>query len=156
MMSVRRKCILRGLIGAPCGIALGQLITLAISFIGGDGRYYSCVPELAAQMGGETCAVALQSALCALLGFASAAASVCFEMERWSIARATGTHFLIMSLSMLPIAYFTRWMEHTPLGVATYFGVFLGMYALIWAVMYISVGVKVRRINARLNARPDR
>ncbi len=148
-MDMKKTVLLRALLGFPLGIALGQLITLCISACYG-GEYYPCVPTLVAQLGSELAAVALQTLLCGVLGAACAAASCAFQMEHWSISKATAVHFLVLSLSMLPIAYFSHWMEHTFAGVLAYFGVFLAIYAMIWLLLYRSVHTKVQKINKAL------
>ena len=125
-MDMKKTVLLRALLGFPLGIALGQLITLCISACYG-GEYYPGV-----------------------LGAACAAASCAFQMEHWSISKATAVHFLVLSLSMLPIAYFSHWMEHTFAGVLAYFGVFLAIYAMIWLLLYRSVHTKVQKINKAL------
>ena len=45
---MKKKVIIRCLIGAPIGLALSTIITIAISLTLGDGHYYAVVPELIA------------------------------------------------------------------------------------------------------------
>ena len=45
---MKKKVIVRCLIGAPIGLALSTMITIAISLTVGDGRFYAVVPELIA------------------------------------------------------------------------------------------------------------
>jgi hypothetical protein len=74
-------------------------------------------------------------------------------MERWSVTRMTVTHFLILSLSMLPIAWFSHWMEHSAAGFSLYFAIFVGMYAVIWLAMYLPLKRSVARVARRM--KPD-
>lgn len=37
----------------------------------------------------------------------------------------TGIYFLIISIIMMPVAYFTYWMEHSIKRFLSYFGVFI-------------------------------
>lgn len=48
---------IRCLIGAPIGLALSTIITIAISLTVGDGRFYAVVSELIADCGTEINAV---------------------------------------------------------------------------------------------------
>ena len=110
---MKKKVFLRGLIGFPVGISIGYIITILISLIWGKGYYSPCVPELAVIMGSEIKAVMLQAFLCGLLGIGFGSASVIWEIEEWGLVKQTGIYFLIISLVMLPVAYFTYWMEHS-------------------------------------------
>lgn len=118
------KAFKRGVLGFPLGIAMGYVITIAISFVLGKGEFFPCVPSLAETMGGELNAVVLQTVLCGLLGAGFGASSVIWEMENWSIAKQSGLYFFITASFMLPIAYFSNWMEHSFLGFLYYFGIY--------------------------------
>ncbi|MEG0693772.1 MAG: DUF3021 domain-containing protein, partial [Oscillospiraceae bacterium] len=113
---MKKKVFLRGLFGFPLGISIGYIITIFISLAFAKGYYSPCVPVLAELMGNEINAVILQATLSGLLGSAFAASSVIWEIENWSIAKQTGIYFLVISLVMMPIAYFTNWMKHSVLG----------------------------------------
>ncbi len=148
-ITMKRTVLMRVLLGFPLGIAIGYIITIAISACYGT-TYLPCTPSLAAELGSELSAVILQAVLCGILGAACAAASCAFQVERWSLAKATAVHFLVLSFSMLPIAYVSHWMEHTLSGVLCYFGIFVGIYVLIWFIQYLGIRARVRRINAKL------
>lgn len=147
---MKKKLLCRGLLGFPLGICIGYVITIAISAVHGGGYYAPCAPELAVQMGSEIAAVILQALLCGILGTACAMGSVVFEVERWGITKQTILHFLIMSLSLLPVAYISNWMEQSLWGVLSYFAIFVGVYVVIWAVQYLIWHVAVRKINRKI------
>ncbi len=147
---MKKKVIIRCLIGAPIGLAISTLITIAISLAVRDGHFYPVAPELITDTGGELNAVILQ-AICALLyGAAWAGASVIWEIERWSILRQSVTHLIICSLATFPIAYFTRWMPHNAAGILLYFGIFFGIYLFIWLSQYFAMKIKLKRINEKV------
>ena len=98
-------------------------------------------------MGSESAAAALHAALSGLLGASFAAASVIWEMEDWGIAKQTGLYFLVTAITMLPIAYFTHWMPHSLVGFLMYFGVFVAIFIVIWAIQYFIWRSKIMRIN---------
>lgn len=147
---MRKKLILRGLLGLPIGITIGYLITIVISLVWAEGYYSPCVPELIAIMGNEINAVILQTALSGLLGAGFAASSVIWEMEDWSIVKQTGIYFLVISVIMLPIAYFTYWMEHSLKGFLIYFGVFALIFIIVWVIQFIIGRQMVKKMNANL------
>lgn len=148
---MKRKVVLRGIIGIPTGIAIGFLITIIISLWMGDGRYYPCVPQLVETVGNEIGSVVLQTGLCALLGAVCAAASVIWEMETWSIVKQTGIYFIILSLTMLPIAFVTHWMEHTVSGILLYFGIFAMVFAAMWLIQYMIWKGKIKNLNKKMH-----
>lgn len=74
------------------------------------------------------------------------------EHEKWSIAKQTGIYFVIISLTMLPIAYFTHWMERSVTGFLLYLGIFLAIFVFMWVAQYCIWRKKIRRINQRMQA----
>ena len=72
---MKRKVLLRCLIGAPLGLAISVMITIIISIIMNDGVYYAVVPELVHDCGNELNAVLLQTVLSLIYGAAWAGAS---------------------------------------------------------------------------------
>lgn len=147
---MKKKVVLRGILGFPIGVAIGYVITIIISLIWANGYYSPCVPELAIIMGSEIKAVSLQALLSGILGMVFAAISVIWEMENWSLVKQTGIYFIISSLIMLPIAYFTHWMNHSLKGVLSYFGIFILIFAIIWIVQYIIARRNVKKMNETL------
>ncbi len=148
---MKKKIILRGILGFPVGIAIGYLITIFISLFWANGYYSPCVPELIRAVGSEIGAVALQALLCGLMGSGFAACSVIWEIENWSIIKQTGIYFIIVSVIMLPIAYFTYWMEHSIAGVFSYFGIFVLIFAFFWIIQFAIGKHNVRRMNENLH-----
>ena len=114
---MKKQILLRGMLGFPLGLAMGYLITIFISLTVSDGRYYPCVPELAAVMGNEINAVLLQAVLCGILGTGFGACSVIWQIESWGILKQTGIYFSIISVIMLPTDYVSYWMEHSLKGL---------------------------------------
>lgn len=148
---MKKKIFIMGLWGFPLGVFIGYMITVIISLIIADGHFYPTAPGLAEQCGSEINAVVLQFVLSGILGSACAAGSGVWQIESWSLLKQTVIHFIILSLSMLPIAYFSYWMEHTLLGFLTYFGIFLGMYGIIWLLQYLGLRHRIKKINAKLS-----
>ena len=149
-MNAKLTALTRGLLGIPLGIAIGFIITLIISGIYGNGEYLSARPELIAEMGSEINAVLLQTGLSALVGMAFAAGSVIWEMEDWSHAKQTGIYFLVTALVMLPVAWFARWTERSFKGIAIYFGTFVVVFIIIWAIQYFFWRQKIKKMNEKL------
>lgn len=147
---MKKKIILRGLMGIPLGIAIGYIITICISLVWSDGYYSPCVPELITVMGNEVNAVIFQALLCGVLGAGFGAGSVIWEIEEWSIVRQTAIYFLLISIIMMPVAYFTYWMEHSVAGFLSYFGIFILIFVVVWLVQFLIAKHNVKKMNARL------
>ncbi len=130
---MKKKIIVRGLMGAPLGIAICVLITIGVSLCVADGTYYPVVPEFTVACGSELTAVILQTVLCLFYGAVWGAASLVWEVDHWSLLRQTVTHLVVCSLSTFFVAYTAYWMGHNIASVAVYFGIFFLIYALIWA-----------------------
>lgn len=152
---MKKQILLRGMLGFPLGLAMGYLITIFISLTVSDGRYYPCVPELAAVMGNEINAVLLQAVLCGILGAGFGACSVIWQIESWGIVKQTGIYFSIISVIMLPIAYVSYWMEHSLKGILGYFSIFVLIFAAVWIVQYTAAKHNVRKMNETLCRRRD-
>ena len=63
---MKKKVILRSLIGAPIGLSISFIITLIISVIINKGEYYPVMPKLTALCGNELNAVVIQT-VCSLI-----------------------------------------------------------------------------------------
>lgn len=147
---MKKKLILRGLLGLPVGISIGFIITIIISVFIGNGKFYAVTPELAAAMGNELNAVILQTVLCGIMGIGFAMASVIWEIDSWSLAKQSAIYFVIISAVMLPIAYAANWMKHSAAGVISYIGIFAAIFVIVWLTQYFSWKVKIKKINARV------
>ncbi|MBR2807397.1 MAG: DUF3021 domain-containing protein [Oscillospiraceae bacterium] len=147
---MKKKILLRCLLGAPLGLAISTIITIFISYAMGDGSYYAVVPELVRDCGSEINAVALQAVCSLLYGAAWAGASLIWEADGWSLLKMTVTHLLICSLATFPVAYLMRWMDHSLSGIALYFGIFLATYAVIWITQYSAMKRKIDELNSSL------
>lgn len=106
-------------------------------------------------MGNEINAVILQTILCGILGVGFAASSVIWEMDSWSIVKQTGIYFSIISATMLPIAYFAYWMEHSVVGFLIYFGIFALIFVVIWIIQFCIGRYNVRKMNEKLYQTKD-
>lgn len=147
---MKRKLLIRCLIGAPLGVAIGMTFTIIISLMVGDGQYYAVVPELISDFGNEINAVIVQFVCCLLYGAVWAGASLIWEQE-WSLLRQTATHLIVCSLATFPVAYFNRWMKHDAFGIILYFAIFIGIYAVIWFFQFFAIKKRIDRLNEKLS-----
>ncbi len=152
---MKKKVILRSLIGGPIGLCISYLITILISAAANHGEYYPTAPELTNAFGNELNAVIIQAVCSLLYGAVFAGASVIWETDNWSILKQTIVHCLIVSLTTLPIAYLLHWMPHHVWGILIYFGIFFGIYFSIWLTQYLSMKKKIRVLNTKVKESTD-
>lgn len=152
---MKKKIVVRSLVGAPVGLAISTIITILISLTVGDGNFYAVVPELITDCGSELNAVLLQAVCSLLYGAAWAGASVIWENEDWSILRRSLTHLIICSVATFPIAFLTRWMKHSITGILSYFGIFFLIYLLIWLSQYLAAKKWVKQMNDKVQEGRD-
>lgn len=148
---MKKKILMRGLFGLPMGIAIEFVITLIISICIGNGSFYPVTPELIDATGNELNAVILQTVLCAIMGAGFAVASIIWELDSWSLAKQSGIYFMIISVIMLPIAYFTNWRKHTALGVLSYVAIFVAIFVVVWLSQYLLWKRKIKQMNTLVN-----
>ncbi|MDD6394821.1 MAG: DUF3021 domain-containing protein [Firmicutes bacterium] len=148
-----KKAILRGLIGFPIGVTIGYSITIVISLIFAEGYYSPAVPSMIEMCGSEINAVLIQFLLCGLMGFIFAAGSVVWESEKLSLLAQTAINFVIVTGTMLPVAYICHWMEHSIAGLLQYVAIFAIIYVTIWITQYISYKIRIRKINKKIESK---
>ena len=149
---MKKKLLIRCLVGAPLGLAISYVITILISLTMNNGVYYSVVPELIESSGNELKVVILQAVFSLLYGAIWAGASMIWEQENWSLLKQTLIHLVVSSLATFPIAYFTYWMPHTIKGILLYFGIFLAIYLLIWLSQFSRMRKQVRQFNEKMRS----
>lgn len=147
---MKKQIILRGLLGMPLGVAISVWWSLASFALLGRGDYALTVPSLEAACGSPLAAAAAQTAAVMAYGAMWGGASVIWEVERWSLLRQTVTHFCLTAAGTFPVAWSLGWMTRSLGGAAVYFGIFIGIYALIWAGGTWMIGRRLRKINRRL------
>lgn len=147
---MKKKIIERAVAGFFVGIAIGQIISVLISLISGKGEFMVCAPGFAELIGNEAAAAAIQTLLCGVMGMGYAAASLIWESDKLNIAAQTGICFGIYALTLLPIAYFTNWMEHSVLGVLGYIGIFMASFVVVWLNQYFLLKRRIKAINAKI------
>ena len=140
----------RGFIGLPWGIAIAQIIALAVSIAAGTGEYYLVPPETAEYMGSELAAVTLQTCLCALLGFIWGMLSVIWQIETWSLLKQSLVFFVLGMTATLATEYFCGWIDLNWLSLLRFIGIFSAIFVVIWIALYKFICTKIRKMNDAL------
>ncbi|MEE0875130.1 MAG: DUF3021 domain-containing protein [Ruminococcus sp.] len=154
---MKKKVISRCLIGAPIGLFVCHLILIIISvfinlFTLRKGEFFSAPPSLITLCGNELNAVIIQTICSLIMGAAFAGASVIWEVENWSLLKQTILHFLVISVSTLPIAYCMYLIPHTFRGILIYIAIFFFIYFTIWIGRYFTMKKKIQAINDKIKS----
>lgn len=155
-MKKKTKFVLSCFFGAMLGLTIAVIITIVISVILHDGKYYAVPPEMISAYGNEINAVIIQTILSLLYGAAWGGASWIWSIDCWSILRQTITHLAICSAATFPVAYFSYWMPHNVRSILTYFVIFFVIYLIIWLSQYSSMKRRLKQINEKLNSNHDK
>ena len=146
-----KKIVSRVLYSFPIGISCSVGISLLLSLIFGEGKYYPFASPLVLFTGSEVKAMLMQTILSGILGSVFGGMSFIWEMERWSILKQTALYFLSVSIPMMGISYLLYWMEHSLSGFLLYFLIFVMVFIVVWLFNLAMYWIKIRKMNQNLN-----
>ena len=146
-----KKIVSRVLYSFPIGISCSVGISLFLSLLFGEGKYYPFAASLVFFTGSEVKAMLLQTMLSGILGSVFGGMSFIWEIERWSILKQTAVYFLSVSIPMMGISYLLYWMEHSLNGFLLYFLIFVMVFIVVWLFNLAAYWFKVRRMNRDLH-----
>ena len=128
---MRKKAILLGFIGYVCGCVIGLLFAL-------QNENFNIRESLPSSLlGGIPGAIAMGSA-------------VIYDIEEWSLLRATATHFLVVMGVILFACFLLKWFPPWSPAFWIMLAAELVGYVIIWLIMYYCFRKKVRELNEML------
>lgn len=147
-MRKMKKLIIRLIVGFVVGAGIGDLIAFLLSALsGGDGIVAA---ELVTKTG-TAGAIILQTFLSGVLGLVSIGGMLLYEIDKWSLAKATVVHFVSISACFVGSSLILHWF---PLQFA-YYAISVGAmtvgFFIIWLCMYLAWKKEVRKMNEELN-----
>ena len=86
--------------------------------------------------------------ICGAMGMINMGTMTIYEIEHWSLTRATLTHFAITLSTFCGLGLFLGWFRSTLIIVML--ALFVIAYFIIWLSMYLSYRRQVRRMNEEL------
>ena len=146
-----KKIVSRVLYSFPIGISCSVGISLFLSLLFGEGKYYPFAASLVFFTGSGVKAMLMQTILSGILGSVFGGMSFIWEIERWSILKQTAVYFLSVSIPMMGISYLLYWMEHSLNGFLLYFLIFVMVFFVVWLFNFAIYWFKVRRMNRDLH-----
>ena len=135
----------RTVFGFCVGMAIGNIIFIILGYAN-TGTTVFVAEELAARMGGQLNAFALQTFLSGLYGAVCNGGAALYYYEKCPLSLATALHFGIVACVYSPIAFILNWVAN--------FGelfivlcVFAAVYLCIWLTMYAIYKAQVKELN---------
>lgn len=125
-------------------------LTIIVSLIFGEGSYSPCVPGLTERLGSEIAAVIVQTISSAILGAGFSGCYFLGEKDEWSLLKRTGIYFGIVAVLMMAVAYICESMEPSVKGILGYFGIFVLIFVVVWAIQYFIWKARISKIKEEL------
>ncbi len=145
---MKKKIILFPTLGFVLGAVIGFLIALTGTLAQG-GKILMELSPLAEKVG-LAGAIALQIGLSGVLGCVSFSGMLLYEIDSWSLALATGTHYLSIMGTFATISYGLGWFGSSWIGYAIAAACNTVAFAIIWFIMYYAWKKTVREMNDEL------
>jgi len=159
----KKGLLIRILLGAILGAVLTPAVVWclgsflapepAAAAVGSAGLLPLPVTPAMAQAYGVGAALAIQSALGAVLGGVLLTATMPFADDGRELVLNSLRHFLATALSFSLLLWVCRWVEH-PRYILMWVALLLVLYLLIWLGRYVGWYVEVAQIRARLGLDP--
>ena len=85
-----------------------------------------------------------------IYGAVAMGSSVVYSIEKWSIARATATHFLLVFALYFLLVISMGWFRLSDPVFWIVVGTMVAVYILIWLIQYLSYRRQIREMNDEL------
>lgn len=128
---MHKKAMIFGLIGYVAGCLIGLCFALQNK----NESLSGALPNIL--LGGIPGAIAMGT-------------MVIYDIEKWSILRATFTHFLIVMGVMLLACFVLKWFEPWSTAFWIMMAAELVGYVIVWLILYHSYRREVRKLNDML------
>ena len=137
MNNMVKKLLIKSVSGFFSGLLLGVFFTMPEgmpnSYLGLTG----------------TGAGILYLACCGLYGAAAMAGMLLYDIEHYSLLRATSTHFMVMMAGLFFLGFSLGWQPDDVI-VWLIFAGYIAIFGIVWLFMYLYVMHKVKRMNKNL------
>ncbi len=151
---MKRKSITIIVVGFIVGAIMGNLITLFVNL--GYGEGVNIVPPHQVEVMGYALAIILQTILSGLLGFVCIGGILFYDIESWSLLKATIVHSVSILISFIVVFTTLQWVPFTLVSCLVIATIVLVVFALIWVIMYFLWKKEVEKMNEDLKAYKSR
>ena len=131
------------------GFLLGIVIGYALSILTGLDNpdvFISVPPRLLSLTGSVPLSQILQGLFSGIYGAVCFGTMTFYEIERWSLALATGAHCAVIVLLYIPVGFFLGWLDGW-LNMLIVAGCQLVGFFIIWLIMNAIYKKQVKELN---------
>lgn len=143
-----KQALQRGCLSYCICVTVADFAALIVVLCGGQ----STVPGFVTRAGGEIVAAFLQPLLIGWIGFAFAAGSVLFEIERWSFLQQGLAHLAVTLPVFIAVEFLCFGLSNVPALLSFAASAALS-YAVTWFVQYLVWRGKVHRLDEEIRRR---
>ena len=137
MNNLLKKALLLALIGMACG----AVISLCFVWASGIDRYVE---------NGDYTGLIIYIVVGSLYGAIPVSTTVFYEIEKWSLLRATISHFLVTFISFYAVAILDGWFEPWSKPLYITLAIMVAVYFVIWITNYMHYKRVVDDMNEEL------
>lgn len=151
-MSTKKAVITTLYIGFSLGFMVGVVMTSVITtLVISDGNIHFVTPGFMKFIGNPLAAFIIHSLVCGILGTIMLGSAYIYEIDRWTLLKATIIHFIVIVISFYLTVFFLRWFAPTNIkAIITSLIIFIVTYTIIWLIMYLSYKSQIKEINQNL------
>ncbi|NLJ70844.1 MAG: DUF3021 domain-containing protein [Clostridiaceae bacterium] len=142
---MKKRLVTRFLIGIFAGALVAHLITFLVNYLSRD-QYLVCMPKLTERFG-LAGAVIVQTILGALFGMIALGGTCLFDIEKWSLLRASATHCAFILVTYIIVGLRLHWLSFNIKPILIMTGIIVFVYALIWLIMYVVWKREIKELN---------
>ncbi len=142
---MRKRLIIKSLIGLAAGAVAAHILTLLINYFT-MGEWLICMPELTEDFGTAR-AIILQTVLSGLFGMVALGGMCVYDIEQWSLLRASVIHCALILITYLIVGLILYWFSFDLITILIASGIIIFVYFMIWLVMYTIWKKGIREMN---------
>jgi hypothetical protein len=142
---MKRQQISKPVIGLVSGSVIVHILTLLVNYFS-RGEWLLCMPELVESMGWSR-AIIMQTVLGGLFGMVSYGGTCFFDIEKWSLLRASLVHCLSILITDLIVGGILHWFSFHLISILIVSGSVILIYILIWLALYSHWKRQMREMN---------
>lgn len=146
-MSIKKRFIYKASLGFSLAVIIGIVITV-ISASFGDEKDFLQDSVLSGRIENDMTVLVIELLLVGLLGVVGMGGSVVYELESWSLLKATVIHFLCTVGIYIFVGTILGWLS-PKIGIWNYIQIlaYIAAYALIWMIQSVIYKKEIRDIN---------
>lgn len=142
---MRKRLMTMSFIGLSIGALLVHVITLLVNYFVRN-KYLICMPALSESLGSSG-AVIIQTVLGAVFGMVAIGGMCLFDIEKWSLLRASVVHCAFILVTYITVGLPLHWFSFDIIPLLIMAGIISSIYALIWLIIYVIWKREIRQMN---------